>query len=316
MSVALTIAFTGLCALVDAGNGKPAHLLLLDAKGAGPVAGMNLPAHAPTLVLNLRALTNPQGSEPTRVFVVAPGTDQIGYWDLTGTEVRVRVQGGGDSGLQFFEPSTGETSWPEVPSSYNDPASWRDPRFVADLRVIGGDGRVHPRFVDEGESGSSLPPAIASRFHLDAGLIEGGIPSQETHRRDLFEFRGGSSEHAWRQALTDTINWTLRSEASAVVIEIVPVAGGPAKRLLLAPSATPHRVFVSNLPVDNGLEADRHHAMSDEEMGALHFGAFYSLLKEAPASMPLPMPLLASAPRRGASGLRPAHCAPVRLNQQ
>ena len=47
MSVALSIAFTGLCALIGDGNGKPGEILLLDAKGVGEVHGITLPEHAP-----------------------------------------------------------------------------------------------------------------------------------------------------------------------------------------------------------------------------------------------------------------------------
>src|SRR6184192_3875542 len=67
----------------------------------------------------------------------------------------------------------------------------------------------------------------------------------------LFEFRSAGSQGITRQALTDTMQWTLQTEATAVVIDITPVGGGQAKHLLLAPSATPHRLFVSNLPAEN-----------------------------------------------------------------
>ena len=77
------------------------------------------------------------------------------------------------------------------------------------------------------------------------------MPSQEVNRGDQFEFRAPGSEPSLRQAMTDTIQWNLATGAAAVVIEIVPVAGGPTRRLLLAPSAMPHRIFVSNLPTEN-----------------------------------------------------------------
>ena len=35
MSIALSIAFTGLCALIGDGDGRPGQVLLLDAKGVG-----------------------------------------------------------------------------------------------------------------------------------------------------------------------------------------------------------------------------------------------------------------------------------------
>ena len=71
------------------------------------------------------------------------------------------------------------------------------------------------------------------------------------------------------------------------MIEIVPVAGGPTKRLLFAPSATPHRVFISNLPTENPSHADTH-AMSEEDMSALHFAAYYTLLLNEPPERPCP----------------------------
>jgi hypothetical protein len=99
MSTALSIAFTGLCAIIGNGNGKPAEILLLDAKGVGVVGGVTLPEHAPTLVVRLRDLANPASSGASRVVTSATGQtsagDQVGLWDLTGTEVRIRAQGGG-----------------------------------------------------------------------------------------------------------------------------------------------------------------------------------------------------------------------------
>jgi hypothetical protein len=119
MSIALSIAFTGLCALIGDGDGKPGEILLLDAKGVGEVGGITLPAHAPTLVVGLNDLANPDSSSPTRVVAGRPGqtgrVEQLGLWDLTGAEVRIRAQGGAGTGLQFFRPSKDETSWPEAP---------------------------------------------------------------------------------------------------------------------------------------------------------------------------------------------------------
>ena len=119
MSVALSIAFTGLCALIGNGDGKPAEILLVDTKGVGQVSGVTMPAHAPTLVVSLNDLANPDSSGPTRVVAGTPSqtgrVDQLGLWDLTGTEVRIRPQGGAGVGLQFFRPSRAETSWPEPP---------------------------------------------------------------------------------------------------------------------------------------------------------------------------------------------------------
>lgn len=321
MSVALSIAFTGLCALIADGDGAPGQVLLLDGKGLGEVRSVNLPEHAPTLVMSLRDLANPDSSAPSRVIAGAPGqtsrVDQLGLWDLTGSEVWIRAQGGGESGLQVFRPSREATSWPEAPRNAHDPAAWRDLRFVADMKNIVGDGRVDPALMgDGGPTAAGLPPSVAARVHLDAGLLQGGIPSQELYRDDMFEFRVDGSERTTRQALTDTILWTLKSEAAAVVIDIVPVKGGPTRRLLLAPSATPHRLFVSNLPVENGSHATAHSAMSDEEMSALHFGAYYKLLLERPAFTPLPTPSRAARERKGTGGIRTQFCVPARFSRQ
>ncbi len=320
MSIALSVAFTGLCALIGDGDGKPGQILLLDASGVGEVRGITLPAHSPTLVVSLNDLANPDSSRPTRVIAGTPGrtgrVDQLGLWDLTGSEVRIRAQGGGGTGLQFFRPSKDETSWPEPPRDVRDPASWRDLRFVADMKTLVGDGRIDPAFTGNDDSAQNrLPRSVAARIHLDAGLLQGAIPSQETYRDDVFEFRSDGSERTLRQALTDTVQWTLQTEAAAVVIEITPVGGGPAKRLLLAPSATSHRLYVSNLPMENPSHADAHHAMSNEDMGALHFGAYYKLLLNEPADKPLPALWRPLGDRKGA-GVRPVLCPPAQFTRQ
>ena len=122
-------------------------------------------------------------------------------------------------------------------------------------------------------------------------------------------------ERALRQALTDTVQWTLQSEAAAVVIDLVPAAGGETKRLLLAPSATPHRLFVSNLPAENSAHASSH-STHGADMSGLHFGAYYALLMEQPTSMPLPMLSRAAESRKGTSGIRPVHCYPAMFSRQ
>jgi len=254
MSGSLSIVFTGLCALVGNGDGRPADMLLLDAPAVGEVRGVTLPAHAPTLVVSLNDLANPDTSAPTRVIVgrTEPSgrAEQLGLWDLSASEVRIRAQGGAAGGVRFFRPDEGATSWPEPPEEVNDPAAWRDIRFVADMEALVGDGRIHPMFLQEDDgSGNGLPRAIATRIHLDAGLIEAAIPSQATYRDDRFEFRGEGSGAAVRQALTDTAQWSLHTEGAAVAIDIVPVDGGPVRRLLLAPGDVTHRLYVSNLPV-------------------------------------------------------------------
>jgi hypothetical protein len=312
MGVALSIVFTGLCALVADGDRGPAQVLLVDARGVGEVGGVVLPDHAPTLVASLATLANAATSMPTRVIGAGQGrgpADQLGVWDLTGSEVRIRVQGGERTGLELFRPPRGASSWPAPPRRGDDPDAWRDLRFVADMDTLAGDGRVDPTLVASDESTGHLPRAVAARVHLDGGTIGGGIPSGEVHRADLFEFRGRGGEPKLRQALTDTIRWSLETPAVAVVVEIVPSNGEPVRRLLLAPSASPHTLFVSNLPAQNTPE-HAHHALSDEQMGALHFGAYYKLLLNEPADRPLPI-VVGPAGRRGAGMLHTAFCPPA-----
>jgi hypothetical protein len=314
MSIGLSILFTGLCALVGDGEARPGQVLLLDAPSIGEIQGVALPRHVPTLVVSLNDLANPEDSAPSRVVAGAPGgggrVDQLGLWDLTGAEVRIRVPGGAGAGLHYFQPGKHQTSWPAPPRDSEDPAAWRDLRFVPHMAALVGDGRIDPSLVAAAGDGRprALPRAVAARVHLDAGSIEAGIPSQASYRDDLFEFRGTGAKGALRQAMTDTIRWELEADARAIVIEIVPVDGRPPKQLLLAPSARPHRVFVSNLPGADAPETDEHHArMTDEQMIALHFGAYYALLMTPPADRPLPQ-LLAQLAARGAGGLRPKFC--------
>jgi hypothetical protein len=314
MSVALSIAFTGLCALIGDGDGRPGQVLLLDAKGVGQVGGVTLPEHGPTLVVSLNDLANPDSSRPTRIIAGRPTAsgrlDQLGMWDLTGSEVRIRPQGGVGEGLHLFRPSQGETSWPEPPRDPRDPAAWRDLRFVPNMKSLVGDGRINPALLGTGgASPSELPASIAARIHLDAGLLEGAIPSQETFREDVFEFRSAGSSRVVRQALTDTIQWTLESEANAIVIDITPANGGPAKRLLLAPSAEPHRLFVSNLPADNESHVHSASAANGDDMSGLHFGAYYKLLLNEPADRPIPVLAGAAHSRKGVGLGRPVFCS-------
>jgi hypothetical protein len=233
--------------------------------------------------------------------------EQFGLWDLTGSEVRIRAQGGEPQELRFFQPAKGETSWPAPPSDVNDPASWRDLRFVPHMKALVGDGRIDPALLSNGDTTpSGLPRSVAARIHLDSGLLEGAIPSHEANRGEIFEFRSEASERTVRQALTDTVQWTLETGADAVVIDIIPVGGGPSKRLLLAPSNESHRLYVSNLPAENAPHADAHQAMSAEEMAAFHFGAYYELLFNEPTQKPLPAPWRQE--QKGSGGARPATC--------
>jgi hypothetical protein len=329
MSVALSIVFTGLCALVvDAhADRAPSQLLLVDATGVGEVNGIVLPRHSPTLVANLASLANAETSRPTRVVTAWPdagrGTpaasggsgppvpavaDQIGLWDLAGSEVWIRARGHEGVGVELYRAAEDGTSWPEPPRAVNDPGSWRDLRFVANMARITGDGRIDPALLATGNGAlSSLPRAVAARIHLDSGRLEAGMPTRDLYRSDIFEFRGVGAESGIRQAVTDSIRWSLEADSPAVVIEIVPVAGGPIERLVLAPSTTPHALYVSNLPADNGSHEGRH-SLSNEEMGALHFAAYYKLLANEPGDKPLPWLWHPRSAAKGAGFSRVVFC--------
>lgn len=315
MSTALSIAFTGLCAIIGNGNGKPGEILLLDARGIGEVRGVALPEHSPTLVVSLRDLANPTSSAPSRVVTSAPGQtspgDQLGLWDLTGSEVHIRAQGGQPTGLHYFRPSQSDAS--PAPRNIDDPASWRDLRFVPDMKALVGDGRIDPALTATDGPIATLPRSVAARILLDSGVLQGAIPSH-AYRGDTFEFKSNGATLLPRQALTDTVEWTLDADGGAVVIDIIPVAGGPTKRLLLAPSATPHRLFVSNLPASNRSAAHAHHSISDEELGALHFGAYYNLLLTEPMDKPLPE--VWRDQRRGAGLSDSSLCPPAMFTRQ
>ena len=308
MCVALSIVFTGLCAVVANGDRAPAEVLLVDASHVGEVGGVAIPGHAPTLVVSLDALTNAPSSGPTRV-VLGPGgglSEQLGIWDLSGSEVRIRVQGGKTEATA--RPSRVTSSWPEPPRDPNDPEAWSDLRYVPDMGRIVGDGRIAPALLSAKGGSTGLPRPISARIHLDGGRLEAGMPTQHAHRAEVFEFRGRGEASKLRQAMTDVVRWSLEAEAGAVVIEIAPVDGGPSRKLVLAPSTSPHVLYVSNLPT--GSVADgAHHAMSDERMGALHFGAYYKLLMNQPVDEPLPT--ISAEARRGAGHIYPRICTPA-----
>jgi hypothetical protein len=106
----------------------------------------------------------------------------------------------------------------------------------------------------------------------------------------------------------------MQTEAAAVVIDITPVGGGQAKRLLLAPSKAAHRLNVSNLPTENPSHA--HTALSDEEMGAVHFGAYYKLLMNEPADKPVPAVPHPMHSRNGTGFVHTSLCPPAMFTRQ
>lgn len=315
MTGSLSIVFTGLCALVGNGDGRPAEVLLLNAPAVGEAHGIALPEHAPTLVVSLSDLANPDTSAPTRV-VAGPagpgqGTEQVGLWDLSDAEVRIRVEGAPGAGVRLFRPAESETAWPDPPDDPDDPAGWRDIRYVADMSALAGDGRIDPAFL--GPADGAHDRLVAARIHLDDGLLEGALPSQASYREDHFAFRGAPG--APEQALTDAVRWTLATSDAAVAIDIVPRQGGPARRLLLAPSAAAHRLYVSNLPVENGPSAHARHVAGEAGIAAHHFGAYYALLLHGPADEPLPVRLRPIDTRRGAGLIGPIFCPPALFAQ-
>jgi hypothetical protein len=324
MSVALSIVFTGLCALVTDGDRGPAQVLLVDAQGVGEVGGVFLPRHEPTLVVSLHALANPDASRPSRVIVASGvagdggtpdgGVDQIGIWDLSGSEVRIRVAGRETSDVTVFRPAPGTSSWPAPPREADDAASWRDIRFLADMTSLASDGRIDPSLVggDDDDVAATLPSSVAARVRLDGGRVEAGLPSHSRFRHQQFEFRSARGQPKARQAMTDTIRWTVDAEEGPIVVEIVPLAGGPAKRLVFAARTEPHTVFVSNLPV----EVDHHHghAATGELAAALHFGAYYRLLRHAPDDEPT-LHRVPGEGERGTGLIGTQFCPPIRFRR-
>jgi hypothetical protein len=313
MGIGLSIVFSGLCALVTDGANGPGQVVLVDAKSLGAADGVALPAHAPTLVLDLGSLVNPEASEPDRVVAGWPGGEsssgQVGFWDLAGSEVRIRVPGKEGSGLRLFRPEGQASSWPEPPRDVNDPASWRDIRFLANMTSIVGDGRINPELLRN--AAGSLPRGVAARIRLEAGLVEAGIPSRAEYRDDVFEFTAGGTRAALRQALTDTIRWSLEAPVDTVVIEITALSGGHVRRLMLKQRAAVHQAFISNMPAHKPQgSGSGHHAMNDEGAAALHFAAYYQLLQHAPDSRPLPRPLAAHE-RRSTAGWMGPLCPPA-----
>lgn len=321
MSVALSVMFTGLCALIADGDGRPGEILLVNAKSVAEVSGASFPDHDPTLVMSLDDLANPESCRPTRVIAGAPSATgrvaQIALWDLRGAEVKIRAQGQAEAGVRFFRPGPDESAWPEPPRNSSDSAGWRDLRYVANMKALVGDGRIDPTLTGEDEAAAGqLPRHVAARVRLDAGLLQGSMPSQPTYREELFEFRGGTSSRGLRQAITDTIQWSMETAATAVVIEIMPVAGGEGRRLLLAPKAGPHRIFISNLPTANPTDASGHAVMNHQMTGAAHFIAYYSLLQNPPPDRPLPEVLRGVTGAKGTGYLRPVICPPAMFSRQ
>lgn len=119
MGIGVSIAFSGLCALVTNSGSGTGQVVLVDTRSLGEVGGVALPAHAPTLVLELGSLVNPEMAQPERVIAGWPGgesTSQVGLWDLTGSEVRIRVQGVTARACTSSVPATARRRGPSRPA--------------------------------------------------------------------------------------------------------------------------------------------------------------------------------------------------------
>jgi hypothetical protein len=254
-------------------------------------------------VASLSTLANAETSAPDRVVAAWPGRgseaaaltgvglgipEQLGIWDLAGSEVRIKIQGINQEGVELYSPKAGESVWPAAPRLAEGLDRWRDLRYVPDMQQLTGDGRIDPALVAEsGSSAGALSSRVASRVRLASGRLEAGIPSQRVFRESWFDFASPGRKTRLRQAVTDTVRWSLEADAPVVTIEIAPTDGRPIRRLVLAAGDVPHQLFVSNLPSENvGVGHD--HSVSEEEMAALHFGAYYELLLNQPDEKPTP----------------------------
>ena len=80
------------------------------------------------------------------------------------------------------------------------------------MTSIAGDGRIDPELLTN--SAGTLPRGVAARIYLDTGLVEAGLPSRDEYRDDVFEFAANANRRALRQALTDTLRWSLEKRAT------------------------------------------------------------------------------------------------------
>lgn len=308
----VSIDIMGLNALVHDRSARRAEVLFVNPLGLG------MPKHTPYLVANMSDVTNPPtDSKPATVTVVPAaagrGVQQLGLWDLTDTQVVVRAAGGIEV-ADGVGVNAGRDDGPiSLPADPDDPEAWRDLRYVADMKRICGSGDITRGLTSlessPGTAGTALvPEVIMGRIRFSGGVLEGAIPSWEESRRVVYQFSKGEGRPAVSQPLTDTIRWSLDLDAAVsgnyLTLDLVPMRGDSARgtrALMLAQRGRPCRLAISNLPADD-LSAT-HHAISDEDMGALHFGAYYELLMHEPADRPLPREWRGQDPRR-ATGIR------------
>jgi hypothetical protein len=313
----LSIDISGMCGLVHDRARARTDVIFLDTS----VLGLRMPKHTAFLVANLRDVMNlTKDTRPTTVLATpspsGSGVEQMGLWDLTDQQVSIRRPGGAEAagGLRLNRPEGPEAVPVGLPRDVNDPQEWRDLRYVAQMERICGTGRIADAIANQAE----VPPVVAGRLRLAEGVLEGAIPSQEDYRGVVFKFAGGHGRPAVSQPLTDTVSWKLSTESVAlgnyVTIDIVPLRGGTvreARTLLIAQRGRPCRLSISNLPAENPSDANTHHAMSDQEMSALHFGAYYKLLLNEPVDKPLPELWHQRMGHKGAGLGRPSFCPPA-----
>lgn len=320
--LAISMDINGLNAIVhDTATGR-AEVILVDPAAAG----MGLPAHTPVLVANLRDITNPPAdSRPTSVIAVpsptGAGVEQLGLWDLTDRQVLIRLPNGAEYARALTLSRSESAEAPlELPRDVDDPEAWRDLRYVAEMARICGQGLIDGGLSSlEAAPGSieraQVPPIVRGRIRFAGGTLEGAIPSQELSRNVVYGFAQPGRED-YSQPLTDTVRWRLALDPASIgnylAVDLVPLRGdrNDTRTLIVSAKGRSCRLSVSNLPTATGAHAPSRHAMSDDEMSALHFGVFYKLLRERPASTPLPVPIKA-ARRIGVAGIRPAHCPPA-----
>ncbi len=273
MGIGLSIVFTGLCALVTDGDrragagasgGRTGHRRGRRRRASRaraharrepgePCQRRDEPADASRG--GLAGRPTPRGAFASDGLTAA---EQLGLWDLTGSEVRIRVQRDTETaGLRLSMPPAGASSWPAPPRDANDPAAWRDVRFLADMKALAGDGRIDPSLVDETrQRRAAFRSAVAARIHLDAGLVEAGIPSQTLTATTSSSSGAPSEPPKLRQALTDTMRWSLEHGRGAIVVDRDRPRDGASPVEAARAHADVRRateLFVSNLPAENGV---------------------------------------------------------------
>jgi hypothetical protein len=299
----LSIEITGLCGLVHDRKRAMTEVLFIDTT----VFGAQIPRHKPVLIANLRDVMNPsEDSKPTTIVAVpsatGSGVEQVGLWDLTDQQVSITRPGGSEAarGLRLNRPDGVDVSPIGLPKDVDDPQEWRDLRYIIEMEKLCGQGRVANALLsqdpgpDERVGQSEVPQVVAARLRLAEGVLEGAIPSRETYRGVMYKFPPAGNRPAFSQPVTDTVCWRLSTASTMgnyVAIDIVPLrerSGLKSRTLMIAQRGRPCRLSISNLPAENRSSGHAHHAMSDEEMGALHFGAYYKLLMNEPLDTPLP----------------------------